>query len=140
VGLFDKLIRAMGIGNLKLTCNLDSYNIRIGKKRVEAVDIEGVAGEVEIKKVEIKLIQKVEQVRWNASTKKEERFTSENTIVAVEENIESTVKAGESTIVTFQIEISSELPVSAHPYSYYLKATADVPGLDSRCKQEVFII
>ena len=141
MGLFSKLKAAVGIGNPKIQCLLESNQIHRGEHIRGTIELKGVSGEVPVAGLIIELVEIVVQTRWNANTKREENYKV-NQVVA--RNVipmnNQLVKADEVIAQEFEILVSPNSKISSFPVSHILGVSADIPGLDSRTQLEIFII
>ena len=141
MGFFSKLKSAVGIGNPKITIQLDSNQIRRGDSIKGTINLTGASGEVPVTALMAEFVEIITSERWNETSKSYQKHNEEKTLGKV--NIPKAgqiVKEGETISEKFEIAVSPNAYISAYPTSHKLKVSADVPGLDPSAKEEIFIL
>ncbi len=141
MGLFSKLKAAVGIGNPKIQCLLESNQVYRGDTIKGTIELKGTSGEVPVAGFIIELVEVVTQTRWNANTKREEDYKVDQVVARnlIPMNGQ-VIKADEVISKEFEVLISPNSKISSFPVAHILGVSADIPGLDSRAQQEIFII
>lgn len=141
MGLFSKLKAAVGIGNPKIQCLLEGNQIHRGEHISGKIELMGVSGEVPVTGFIIELVEVVTQTRWNANTKREENYKVDQVVARnVIPMNGQIIKAEEVISQAFEVLVSPNSKISSFPVAHFLGISADIPGLDSRTQQEIFII
>ena len=141
MGFFSKLKSAVGIGNPKIEVQLESNQVKRGDSIRGTISITGASGEVPVTALLLEFVEIITEERWSETTKKYEKHDVEKTLGKV--NLPKggyKIKEGETISDKFEIAVSTGAYISAYPTSHKIKASADVPGLDPRSKQEIFIL
>lgn len=141
MGFFSKLKAAVGIGNPKIEFSLENTQVPRGNSFKGTIKLTGSSGEIPVTSFIVELVEEVTQKRWNGNTKKEETFVVDTTIakIILPKNGQI-IKENEILSESFEILVSPNAHITSFPVEHKLKVSADIPGLDSRAKQDVFIV
>ena len=142
MGFFSKLKSAVGIGNPKLMVQLDATQVKRGEKITGKLQLTGTSGEVPVQSLIVEFIEVLTERRYDDNLgkyveSKNEKGTLGRVVIDKKGQL---VKEGETMNESFEILVSSGAYPTAHPTSYILRASADVPGLDPKHSQELFVM
>lgn len=140
MGFFDKLKASVGIGQPKMQLTVNSTQVKAGATLAGSFTLTAQDREVPVKQFEVELIQVKTTREWSDTTKDYVNRKHNNTLVkkVIAKNDE-VIKAKQSMTESFEVIVPSDVFSTGQWYSYQLKVSADIPGLDASDKAEIFV-
>ncbi|OFY90510.1 MAG: hypothetical protein A3K10_09215 [Bacteroidetes bacterium RIFCSPLOWO2_12_FULL_31_6] len=140
MGFFDKLKASIGIGQPELSIKLDSNQVKAGTSIKGTITLTGKSRDIPVEKLLIEFLEVTTRREWNSATKSYMDKKTEQVLGKLDfPKNNQVLKVGESMTESFTLAVSP-VTFSGNPYSHKVKASADLPGLDPRKTEDVFIV